>query len=128
MQNNALELGDFLVFHTLGFQTLMSPFMDGCEKNVVAANEKKTEPPSCVGKQNEVDQPVRKDQKHGINIETIDIESDSNTEPGISMISCSLSVRKYVKKNIRILEPENSSRSIHRFKFVCRNLTCNMGF
>ncbi|KAJ6369194.1 hypothetical protein OIU78_001536 [Salix suchowensis] len=49
---------------------------DGCEKNVVAATEKKTEPYSCVGKQNEVDQPVGKDQKHGTNIETIDIEPD----------------------------------------------------
>ncbi|KAJ6395302.1 hypothetical protein OIU77_020544 [Salix suchowensis] len=87
VQNNALEPGDFLVFSYSGISEFDVTIYgkDGCEKNVVAATEKKTEPYSCVGKQNEVDQPVGKDQKHGTNIETIDIESDSKIESDISM-------------------------------------------
>ncbi|KAB5561745.1 hypothetical protein DKX38_006702 [Salix brachista] len=73
---------------------------DGCEKNLVAATEKKTEPPSCVGKQNEVDQPVGKDQKHGTNIETIDIESDSNIEPDISMTKLNDQQQPQCQKNL----------------------------
>ncbi|KAJ6739616.1 hypothetical protein OIU74_004386 [Salix koriyanagi] len=73
---------------------------DGCEKNVVAATEKKTEPYSCVGKQNEVDQPVRKDQKHGTNIETIDIESDSKIESDISMTKLNDQQQPQGQKNL----------------------------
>uniref|UniRef100_A0A6N2KFY9 Uncharacterized protein n=1 Tax=Salix viminalis TaxID=40686 RepID=A0A6N2KFY9_SALVM len=75
-----------------------------------AKHLEKNRTPSCVGKQNEVDQPVGKDQKHGSNIETIDIESDSKIEPDISMIKLYDQQQPQCQKNIpqrtNIVKPE----------------------
>ncbi|CAK7332187.1 unnamed protein product [Dovyalis caffra] len=118
VQDNALELGDFLIFSCSGISDFDVTVYgkDCCEKNAVAADEKKTKSPSSEGNQNEVDQPVRKDKKCGTNVKPIGVDSDSDIEHEISTSSLQDQQQSLCRK-----ESQEKSRAFEAIEFVSKH-------